>query len=169
MYTDTEGTTEPPPREARLCPLALGSRRGVGSHHRARQTTTTTPLLPSRGASGPRSASPCGCGQKTPHRSACSLFVAARFLPPTRSALLTRVLEGQMELWEVSVHRYSAQSRRRVGQMCWVLGFFLACVMFASSLFHVAPKRRYHGVRKVRRFQPKKNPKKKNQKKEKKK
>lgn len=110
--------------EARLCPLALGSRRGVGSHHRARQTTTTTPLLPSRGAARPRSASPCGCGQKTPHRSACSLFVAARFLPLTRSALLTRVLEGQMELWEVSVHRYSAQSRRRVGQMCWVLGFF---------------------------------------------
>lgn len=40
--------------------------------------------------------------------------------------------------------------------------------MFASSLFHVAPKRRYHGVRKVRRIQPKKNPKKKPKKGEKK-
>lgn len=48
------------------------------------------------------------------------------------------------------------------------VGFFLACVMFASSLFHVAPKRRYHGVRKVRRFQPKKNQKKKPKKGEKK-
>ncbi|POI19610.1 hypothetical protein CIB84_016645, partial [Bambusicola thoracicus] len=57
-------------------------------------------------------------------RSAPSLFAAARFLPPPRSALLTRVLEGQMELWEVSVHRYSARSRRRLGQMCWVSGFF---------------------------------------------
>lgn len=35
-------------------------------------------------------------------------FFSARFLPPTRSALLTRLLEGQMELRKVSVHRYIA-------------------------------------------------------------